>query len=120
LTQLVYSQNHSTRGDNVVKERVTSAYSSGSPRARLLPPLSSGCDALLEGSVLGLPGPINEKPADQPCTRPGGRTEPCIPANGSKNSPNAGARSGAGKGALLGRGHIGASSERHSDSGEQQ
>jgi hypothetical protein len=87
---------------------------------RALPPLSSGRDALLEGPVLGLPGPINEKPADQPCARPGGRTEPGIPADGAKDRADAGARSGASKRALLGRGHIGASSERHSDGREQQ
>jgi len=80
----------------------------------------SGCETVLEGPVLGLPGPINEKPADQSCTRPGGRTEPGVPADGAKNGAHAGARSGAGKRPLLGRGHIGASNERHSDGREQQ
>jgi hypothetical protein len=80
----------------------------------------AGREALLVGCVLGLPGSINEKPANQPSARPGGRTEPGIPADGAKNSADAGARSSAGKRALLRRGHIGASNERHSDGREQQ
>jgi hypothetical protein len=74
----------------------------------------------LEGPVLGLPGSINEQPADQPGARPGGRTEPGIPADGAKNSAGAGARSSTGQRALLRRGHIGASYKRQSDGREQQ
>jgi len=33
----------------------------------------SGCKALLKGSVLGLPGLIDEKPAEQAGACPGGR-----------------------------------------------
>jgi hypothetical protein len=73
----------------------------------LSPTLLSGREALLEGLVLGLSGPIDEKPADQPCSRSGGRTEPGIPADRAKDGADASARSGAGKRALLGRGHIG-------------
>ena len=41
----------------------------------------------MEGSVLGLPGAIDEKPADQPGARAGGRTEPGVPADGAKTAP---------------------------------
>ena len=88
-------------------------------RRRRCPP-SSGRDALLKGSVLGLPGAIDEKPADQACTRSGGRTEPGVPADGAKNGADPGARNGAGQRPLLGRGHICAGSERHSEGCEEQ
>jgi hypothetical protein len=52
--------------------------------ARPLTSLSSGRDALLEGPILGLPGLIEEKPAEQ---------------------ARAGAGSRSGQRALLGRGH---------------
>jgi hypothetical protein len=82
--------------------------------------LSPGRDALLKGSILGLSGPIDEKPANQPCARPGSRTEPGVPAYGAKNSADTGARGGAGERPLLGRRHICAGSERHSQGREQQ
>jgi hypothetical protein len=63
---------------------------------------------------------INEKPTDEPCARPGGSTEPGIPADGSKNGANPGTSGGAGQRALLGWSHIGASSDRQSDGREQQ
>jgi hypothetical protein len=86
------------------------------PAASHSPPLLSGGVTLPEGCVLGLPGSVNKKPADQPCSRPGDSSEPGIPADSAKNGADAGARSGAGQRALLGRGHIGASDERQNDS----
>ena len=47
--------------------------------------LLAGREALLEGTVPGLSGPINEQPAEQPRARAGGRTEPSIPADGAKH-----------------------------------
>jgi hypothetical protein len=84
-------------------------------QVRLLPSLLSGREPLLEGLVLGLAGSIDEKPAEQPRARSGGRTEPGVPANRASDGPDAGTRSGAGNRALLGWGHIRASNERHSD-----
>jgi hypothetical protein len=74
----------------------------------------------LEGPVLGLSGAIDEKPADQPGARAGGRTEPGVPADGAKNGADAGARSGARQRPLLGWRHICAGSERHSKGREDQ
>jgi hypothetical protein len=90
------------------------------PAASHSPALLSRRETLPVGLILGLPGPINEKPSEQAGSRPSGRTEPGIPADGAKNGADAGARSGAGKRALLGRGHIRASNKRHSDGREQQ
>jgi len=90
------------------------------PAARILPPLLSGGEALLEGSILGLPGPINEKPTDQTCSRTGDSSQPGVPADRPGDSADAGAGSGAGHRALLGWRHIGASSNRQGDGGEQQ
>jgi hypothetical protein len=80
----------------------------------------AGRETLLEGGILSLSGPIDKKPADKPRTRPGGRAEPSVPTNRAGDGADPGARSGAGQRALLGRGHIGASDERQSDSREQQ
>jgi hypothetical protein len=80
----------------------------------------SSRETLSEGLVLGLARPIDEKPAEQPCTRPSGRTEPSIPADGTGNGTDTSARSGAGQCTLLGRSHIGASSSEHSGSHKQQ
>jgi hypothetical protein len=80
----------------------------------------AGRDALLEGGVLGLSGAINEKSADQPCSRPGDSSEPGIPADGANHRAAASADGRAGQRPLLGRGHIGASSELQSDGREQQ
>ena len=88
--------------------------------ASFSPALLAGREALLEGTVLGLSRPINEKPAEQARARSGGRTEPGVPANRASDGPDAGTRSGAGNRALLGWGHIGASNERHSDGRKQQ
>jgi hypothetical protein len=95
-------------------------YSSRPPAIRCLPPLSPGRDALLKGSILGLSGPIDKKPADEPCTRPGSRTEPGVPAYGAKNGAHARARGGAGERSLLGRRHICAGGKRPSEGREQQ
>jgi hypothetical protein len=80
----------------------------------------SGGKTLLEGLVLGLPGPIDEKPADQPRARPSGCTEPGIAADRAKYRATTRADGRAGQRALLGRRHIGASRKRHSDGREQQ
>ena len=87
---------------------------------RPLTSLSSGRDALLEGSILGLPGLIEEKPAEQARSRPGSRTEPRVPTDRAKYGAAAGADGRAGHRALLGRGHVGASRDRQSDGREQQ
>jgi hypothetical protein len=81
---------------------------------------SSGRDALLEGSILGLPGLIEEKPAEQARSRPSGGTEPRVPADRAEYRTAAGADGRAGQCTLLGRGHIGASGDRQSDSREHQ
>jgi hypothetical protein len=88
--------------------------------ASFSPALLAGREALLEGTVLGLSRPINEKPAEQAGARSGGRTEPGVPANRASDGPDAGTRSGAGNRALLGWGHIRASNKRHSDGRKQQ
>ena len=87
---------------------------------RPLTSLSSGRDALLEGSILGLPGLIEEKPAEQARSRPGSRTEPRVPADRAKYRAAAGADGRAGQRALLGRGHVGTSTNRQSNGREQQ
>ena len=86
--------------------------------ASLSSPLLAGREALLEGGVLGLPGAINEKSADQPCSRPGDSSEPGIPADGANHRAAARADGRAGQRPLLSWGHIGASSERQSDGRE--
>jgi hypothetical protein len=80
----------------------------------------SGREALLKGRILSLPGPIDQKPADKPRTRPGGRTEPGIAADSANYRATAGANRSAGQRALLGWSHIGAGGERHSGTREQQ
>src|SRR5215469_6017264 len=87
-------------------------------RGAPLTPLSSGRDARLEGLVLSLPGPIDEQSAEQ--ARPGADAgaEPGIAADRANNRPASGADGGAGQCALLGRGHIGTSSDRQSDGRE--
>ena len=86
----------------------------------LLPPLLSGGNTLLEGCILGLPGAIDEKPAEQPRARPGGRSETGVPADRAKNRADAGADGGAGQRPLLGRRHIGAGRKRQNDGRKQQ
>ena len=88
--------------------------------ARPLTSLSSGRDALLEGSILGLPGLIEEKPAKQAGSCASGGTEPRVPADGPGDGADAGARSCAGNRALLGRGHVSTGSDWQSDGREQQ
>jgi hypothetical protein len=79
--------------------------------ARPLTSLSSGRDALLEGPILGLPGLIEEKPAEQARAGAGSRSEPGIAADRANYGAAAGADRRAGQRALLGRGHVGASSD---------
>jgi hypothetical protein len=76
------------------------------------PTLLPGRETLLEGPVLGLPGLIEEKPAKQASARPSGGSKSGIPANGTRDGADAGARSGAGQRALLGWGHVGTGGER--------
>jgi hypothetical protein len=104
LPILAFASRRTTRGSSV----------------RPLTSLSSGRDALLEGSILGLPGLIEEKPAEQARSRPGSRTEPRVPTDRAKYGAAAGADGRAGQRALLGRGHIGASGDRQSDGREHQ
>jgi hypothetical protein len=87
---------------------------------RPLTSLSSGRDALLEGPILGLPGLIEEEPAEQARTGAGSRSEPGIAGDRANYRAAAGADGRAGQRALLGRGHIGTSSDRQSDGREQQ
>ena len=82
--------------------------------------LLSGRETVLEGPILGLPGLIEEKPAEQAGSCASGGTEPRVPADGPGDGADAGARSGTGNRALLGRGHVGTSSDRQSDGREQQ
>ena len=88
--------------------------------AGLLTSLSSDRDALLEGSILSLPGLIEEKPAEQACSRTGSRTEPRVPPDRAKYGAAAGADGRAAQRALLGRGHVGTSGDRQSDGRELQ
>jgi hypothetical protein len=85
-----------------------------------LPTLLSGGETLLEGGILGLPGAINEKPADQPCAGSGNGSEPGVPADSAKYRAAARADRRAGQRALLGWCHVGASSGRQCDGHEQQ
>ena len=87
---------------------------------RPLTSLSSRRDALLEGPILGLPGLIEEKPAEQARTGPRSRTEPRVPADRAKYGAAARADGRAGQRALLGRGHVGTSGDRQSDDREHQ
>ena len=81
--------------------------------------MSSG-KTLLEGPILGLPGLIEEEPAEQARTGAGSRSEPGIATDRAKYRAAAGADGRAGQCTLLGRGHIGASGDRQSDSREHQ
>jgi hypothetical protein len=67
-----------------------------------------------------LPGLIEEKPAEQAHTGAGSRSEPGIPADRAKYRAAAGADGRAGQCALLGRGHVGASSDWQGEGREQQ
>jgi hypothetical protein len=85
------------------------------PAASRSPTLLPGRETLLEGPVLGLPGLIEEKPADEAGSRPSSRTEPGVPADRAGDGTNAGTRGGACDRALLGWSHIGASGDRQSE-----
>jgi hypothetical protein len=87
---------------------------------RPLTSLSSSRDALLEGSILGLPGLIEEEPPEQAGSCASGGTEPGIAADRAKYRAAAGADGRTGQRALLGRGHVGTSRDRQSDGREQQ
>ena len=54
--------------------------------------LLSGRETVLEGPILGLPGLIEEKPAEQAGSRASGGTEPRVPADRASDSADAGAR----------------------------
>jgi hypothetical protein len=94
--------------------------SSRGSAVRPLTSLSSGRDALLEGPILGLPGLIDEKPAEQTRTGADAGAEPGIAGDRANYCTAAGADGCAGQRALLGRGHVGASSDRQSEGREQQ
>jgi hypothetical protein len=85
------------------------------PAASRSSTLLPGRETLLEGPVLGLSGLIEEKPAEQAGARPSGGSKSGIPANGTCDGADAGARSGAGQRALLGWGHVGTGGDRQSD-----
>jgi hypothetical protein len=70
----------------------------------------SSRETLPEGVVLSLPGPLDEKPSEQPRARPGGRTEAGVPADRANYRAAACADRRAGQRALLCWGHIGAGS----------
>jgi hypothetical protein len=80
----------------------------------------SGHEALLEGCILGLPGPIDEKPAEESRTRARGGTETGVPADRANYRAAACADRRAGQRPLLGWGHICASSHRHNHSRDQE
>jgi hypothetical protein len=80
----------------------------------------SGRKTLLEGCILGLPGPIDEKPAEQAGTGADPGAEPGVAADCANYRAAAGPDGRPSQRALLGWGHIGASSDRQSDSREQQ
>jgi len=84
------------------------------------PALLSGCETLLEGCILSLPGAIDEKPAEQSRACPGGGAKPGVAADRSGDGANAGTRSGAGQSTLLGRCHVGAGGGRQCDGRKQQ
>ena len=79
-----------------------------------------GGKALLESPILGLPGLIEEKPAEQARTGAGSRSEPGIATDRAKYRAAAGADGRAGQRALLGRGHVGTSCDRQNGGREQQ
>jgi hypothetical protein len=81
---------------------------------------SPGREAFLEGPVLGATGLIDDEAAYQAGSRPGGGTEPSIPADRTKNRTDSCAGGGAGERPLLRRSHVGTGNHRQSESGEHQ
>jgi hypothetical protein len=71
--------------------------------------LLSGREALLKGLILGLPRPINKKPAKQPCARADSGAKPGIARDRTDCRTASGADGRAGQRSLLGWIHIGAS-----------
>src|SRR6516162_5231525 len=78
------------------------------PLASGLPPLLSSGDTGLERLILGSPSLVEDQPAEESRTSACCGTEAGVPADGAGDCPDAGAAHCAGKRALLGRGHIGA------------
>jgi hypothetical protein len=72
------------------------------PAASRSPTLLSGRETVLEGPILGLPGLIEEKPAEQAGSGASGGTEPRVPADRASDGADAGACSGAGNRAAAG------------------
>jgi hypothetical protein len=89
-------------------------------RRSLWRPPPAGGVSFLEGCILGLTGPIDEKPAEQARTGADAGAEPGIAADRANYRAAAGPDGRAGQRALLGWGHIGASSDRQRESREQQ
>jgi hypothetical protein len=82
--------------------------------------LPSGRQTLLEGCVLGLPGPINEQPAEQAGTGADAGAEPGVARHRANYRTAAGADGRAAKRALLSWCHVGAGDHRQSESGDYQ
>ena len=82
--------------------------------------LPSGRDALLKGPVLGLPGPIDEQPAEQARTGADAGAEPGVARHRANYRTAAGADGRAAKRALLSWCHVGAGNQWQTESGEYQ
>jgi len=80
----------------------------------------SGDKTLLKGLVLGLPGPVNEKPSEQARTGADAGAEPGVTGNGANCCATPRAYGGAAQRALLRRRHVSAGGERDGDGREQQ
>jgi len=75
---------------------------------------------LLKRGVLGSPGLVEDQPAEEARTRACRSTEAGVSADGAGDRTDAGAAHCAGERALLGWGHVGASSGRQSEGRKQQ
>src|SRR5215469_4998243 len=99
-----------------LKFRLYATGKCSSPSSALL----SGGKALLEGGILSLAGPVDEKSPEEARTGADAGAEPSIAGNGAYCRAAACADGGAGQRALLRRRHIGAGGERDGDGCEQQ
>ena len=83
--------------------------------ANPLSALLSGGKALLEGGILSLAGPVDEKSPEEARTRADAGAEPGIAGNGANCGAAARADGGASQRALLRRRHVGAGGVRDGD-----
>ena len=83
-------------------------------------PLLSGCVTLLEGLVLGLPGPVDKQPAEQARTGADAGAEPGVARHRANYRTAAGADRRAANRALLSWCHVGAGNQWQSESGKYQ